>query len=70
MTITLRAQPSESPNSHSSLDRVRFDAVVNAGIWLGEVVWNKDEAGVAARARGFEHIIGPTLRSMVRGGRG
>jgi aminoglycoside phosphotransferase (APT) family kinase protein len=52
------------------LDRARFDAVVNAGIWLGEVVWNRDEAGVAARADTFEHIIGPTLRSMVRGGRG
>jgi aminoglycoside phosphotransferase (APT) family kinase protein len=49
------------------LDRARFDAVVNAGIWLGEVVWNRDEAGIAARRSTFEHIIGPTLQSMVRG---
>jgi aminoglycoside phosphotransferase (APT) family kinase protein len=52
------------------LDRVRFDAVVNGGTWLAEVVWNRDEAGVAARWHTFEHIIAPTLRSIVRGGRG
>ena len=52
------------------LDRVRFDAVVNAGIWLAEVVDQRNEAGVASRGYQFEHIVGPTLRSMVRGGRG
>lgn len=51
------------------LDRARFDAVVNAGIWLGECVRNKDKVGIAARAHTFEHIIGPTLRWMVCGGR-
>jgi hypothetical protein len=30
----------------------------------------KDDAGVAARAHTFTHVIGPTLQSMVRGGRG
>jgi aminoglycoside phosphotransferase (APT) family kinase protein len=52
------------------LDRVRFDAVVNAGIWLAEVVDQRNEVGVASRGYQFEHIIGPTLRSMVHGGRG
>jgi aminoglycoside phosphotransferase (APT) family kinase protein len=52
------------------LDRVRFDAVVHAGIWLAEVVDQRNEAGVASRGYQFEHIIGPTLRSMVRAGRG
>jgi hypothetical protein len=51
------------------LDRVRFDAVVNAGIRLAEVVDQRNEAGVAARLCKFAQIIGPTLRSMVQGGR-
>lgn len=52
------------------LDRVRFDAVVSAGIWLAEVVDQRNEVGIASRLYSFEHIIGPTLQSMVRGGRG
>jgi hypothetical protein len=45
---------------------VRFDAVVNAGIWLAEVVEQRNEVGIASRLHSFEHFIGPALRSMVR----
>ena len=50
------------------LDRVRFDAVVNAGVWLAEVVDQRNEVAVASRGCQFEHNIGPVRRSMVRGG--
>jgi len=48
---------------------VRFDAVVSAGIWLAEVVDQGNEVGIASRLHNFEHFVGPTLRSMLRGGR-
>jgi aminoglycoside phosphotransferase (APT) family kinase protein len=52
------------------LDRVRFDAAVNAGIWLAEVIDQQNEAAIAGRLSQLERNIGPTLRSMLRSGRG